>query len=166
MAMAMWWWRVVNHMWRRVMDHWWRWVVNDWWWVVNDVNDWRRRVVGRGSRHLLFVFFETKHGGIRSSDPFLDGRVNNENSSSALSKLFFCDIEFSESQSSFAQFGVNALPHIRLLPPDATTLKTDSISMDTGDFSHLAESMGNLSNRELNSKWVKSTVLQFSQKLK
>lgn len=63
MAMAMWWWRVVNHMWRRVMNHWWRWVVNDWWWVVNDVNHWRRRVVGRGSRHLLFVFFETKHGG-------------------------------------------------------------------------------------------------------
>ncbi|CAI9279833.1 unnamed protein product [Lactuca saligna] len=67
--------------------------------------------------------------------------INNENSPSALSKLFFCDIEFGESQSSFAQFGVNALPHIRLLPPDATTLKTDSISMDAGDFSRLAESM-------------------------
>ncbi|KAK1424163.1 hypothetical protein QVD17_19482 [Tagetes erecta] len=67
--------------------------------------------------------------------------INNQNSQSTLSKLFFCDIEFGESQSSFAQFGVNALPHIRLLPPDASNLKSDSIAMDAGDFSGLAESM-------------------------
>lgn len=58
-----------------------------------------------------------------------------------LSKLFFCDIEFGESQASFAQFGVNALPHIRLVPSAATDLKRDSVSMDAGDFSRLAESM-------------------------
>ncbi|CAK9146816.1 unnamed protein product [Ilex paraguariensis] len=56
-------------------------------------------------------------------------------------KLFFCDVEFKESQNTFAQFGVNALPHIRLIPPTAQNLKQDSIQMDAGDFSRLAESM-------------------------
>ncbi|BAT94020.1 hypothetical protein LR48_Vigan02g229700 [Vigna angularis] len=55
------------------------------------------------------------------------------------SKLFFCDIEFKESQLSFSQFGVNALPHIRLIGPNMS-LK-DSEPMDQGDFSRLAESM-------------------------
>lgn len=54
-------------------------------------------------------------------------------------KLFFCDIEFKESQLSFSQFGVNALPHIRLIGPNMG-LK-DSEPMDQGDFSRLAESM-------------------------
>nr|XP_043623986.1 probable dolichyl-diphosphooligosaccharide--protein glycosyltransferase subunit 3B [Erigeron canadensis] len=67
--------------------------------------------------------------------------LNNQDSPATLSKLFFADIEFGESQSSFAQFGVNALPHIRLLPPNAVSLKSDSIQMDAGDFSRLAESM-------------------------
>ncbi|XP_044461621.1 probable dolichyl-diphosphooligosaccharide--protein glycosyltransferase subunit 3B [Mangifera indica] len=56
-------------------------------------------------------------------------------------KLFFCDIEFKESQSSFGMFGVNSLPHIRLVGPDAKSLKDDSIQMDQGDFSRMAESM-------------------------
>ncbi|GJW63213.1 probable dolichyl-diphosphooligosaccharide--protein glycosyltransferase subunit 3B [Tanacetum coccineum] len=67
--------------------------------------------------------------------------TNNVDSPKTLSKLFFCDIEFGESQASFAQFGVNALPHIRLVPSGATDLKRDSVSMDAGDFSRLAESM-------------------------
>ncbi|KAJ0682019.1 putative oligosaccharyl transferase complex, subunit OST3/OST6, Thioredoxin-like superfamily [Helianthus annuus] len=67
--------------------------------------------------------------------------INHQDSRSTLNKLFFCDIEFGESQQSFAQFGVNALPHIRLLPPDAVDLKSGSIAMDAGDFSGLAESM-------------------------
>nr|GEX64929.1 probable dolichyl-diphosphooligosaccharide--protein glycosyltransferase subunit 3B [Tanacetum cinerariifolium] len=67
--------------------------------------------------------------------------TNNVDSHKTLSKLFFCDIEFGESQASFAQFGVNALPHIRLVPSGATDLKRDSVSMDAGDFSRLAESM-------------------------
>ncbi|XP_022856430.1 probable dolichyl-diphosphooligosaccharide--protein glycosyltransferase subunit 3B [Olea europaea var. sylvestris] len=55
--------------------------------------------------------------------------------------IFFFEIEFQESQSSFALFGVNSLPHIRLFPPSATDLKKDSIPMDASDFSRLAESM-------------------------
>lgn len=57
------------------------------------------------------------------------------------SKLFFFDIEFQESQHTFSQFGVNSLPHIRIVPPSATDLKKDSIQMDASDFSRMAESM-------------------------
>jgi oligosaccharyltransferase complex subunit gamma len=64
--------------------------------------------------------------------------TNNANQSS-LSKLFFCDIEFKESQLTFSQFGVNALPHIRLVGP--THGLKDSQQMDQGDYSRLAESM-------------------------
>ncbi|XP_057796912.1 probable dolichyl-diphosphooligosaccharide--protein glycosyltransferase subunit 3B [Salvia miltiorrhiza] len=57
------------------------------------------------------------------------------------SKLFFFEIEFQESQSSFALFGVNSLPHIRLIPPSASDVKTDSVQMDAADYSRLADSM-------------------------
>ncbi|GFZ03198.1 oligosaccharyltransferase complex/magnesium transporter family protein [Actinidia rufa] len=59
----------------------------------------------------------------------------------SLSKLFFCDLEFRDAQSSFSLFGVNALPHIRLVPATARNLKDDSHQMDAGDLSRLAESM-------------------------
>ncbi|KAM7264185.1 hypothetical protein ACFE04_001868 [Oxalis oulophora] len=55
-------------------------------------------------------------------------------------KIFFCDLEFKESQSSFGLFGVNALPHIRLIEPNVSNLK-DSDKMDQGDLSRLADSM-------------------------
>lgn len=56
------------------------------------------------------------------------------------SRLFFAEIEFMESQASFAQFGVNSLPHVRLVGPNHRALK-DSEQMDQGYFSRLAESM-------------------------
>ncbi|XP_021295187.1 probable dolichyl-diphosphooligosaccharide--protein glycosyltransferase subunit 3B [Herrania umbratica] len=65
--------------------------------------------------------------------------ITNNNSSNT--KLFFCDIEFRESQSSFHLFGVNSLPHIRLVGPTAKSLKDDSEQMDQGDISRMAESM-------------------------
>ncbi|KAJ1423764.1 Oligosaccharyl transferase complex, subunit OST3/OST6 [Sesbania bispinosa] len=65
--------------------------------------------------------------------------ITNNHNSSSHSKLFFCDIEFKESQLSFSQFGVNALPHIRLVGPNHGF--KDSEAMDQGDFSRLAESM-------------------------
>ncbi|PSS24709.1 Dolichyl-diphosphooligosaccharide--protein glycosyltransferase subunit 3B like [Actinidia chinensis var. chinensis] len=67
--------------------------------------------------------------------------ANNAHDPSSLSKLFFCDLEFRDAQSSFSLFGVNALPHIRLVPATARNLKDDSHQMDAGDFSRLAESM-------------------------
>ncbi|XP_073118610.1 probable dolichyl-diphosphooligosaccharide--protein glycosyltransferase subunit 3B [Henckelia pumila] len=62
---------------------------------------------------------------------------NNPNQKS----LFLFEIEFAESQASFASFGINSLPHIRLVPPSATDLKADTIQMEASDYSGLAESM-------------------------
>ncbi|XP_077251337.1 oligosaccharyltransferase complex/magnesium transporter family protein [Tasmannia lanceolata] len=56
------------------------------------------------------------------------------------SKVFFCDLEFKESQSSFGLFSVNSLPHIRHVGPDVQNPK-DSDPMDQSDFARLAESM-------------------------
>ncbi|VFQ88964.1 unnamed protein product [Cuscuta campestris] len=67
--------------------------------------------------------------------------IANNPDSNVNGKLFFFVIEFQESQQSFAQFGVNSLPQIRIVPPSATDLKTDSIQMDASDFSRMAESM-------------------------
>ncbi|KAI4298647.1 hypothetical protein L6164_032181 [Bauhinia variegata] len=64
---------------------------------------------------------------------------NPDSSSPSHGKLFFCNIEFKESQSSFSLFGVNSLPHIRLIGPHHTLKESDQ--MDQGDFSRLAESM-------------------------
>ncbi|XP_010553425.1 PREDICTED: probable dolichyl-diphosphooligosaccharide--protein glycosyltransferase subunit 3B [Tarenaya hassleriana] len=63
------------------------------------------------------------------------------NNGSDAGKLFFCEIEFSQSQSSFQLFGVNALPHIRLVGPSTVNLRDESGQMDQGDYSRLAESM-------------------------
>ncbi|CAH9059465.1 unnamed protein product [Cuscuta europaea] len=67
--------------------------------------------------------------------------LTNNPDSNVNGKLFFFVIEFQESQQSFAQFGVNSLPHIRIVPASATDLKQDSIQMDASDFSRMAESM-------------------------
>ncbi|MQM18934.1 hypothetical protein Taro_051932 [Colocasia esculenta] len=73
---------------------------------------------------LVSAAFATHH----SSDP------------ASLSRVFFCDIEFGESQQSFALFGVSSLPHVRHVGPAARNLK-DSEQMQQSDFSRLAESM-------------------------
>ncbi|KAK1280507.1 putative dolichyl-diphosphooligosaccharide--protein glycosyltransferase subunit 3B [Acorus gramineus] len=56
------------------------------------------------------------------------------------SRLFFCDIEFKESQDSFSLFGVNSLPHIRHVSPSAPNPRS-SDPMDPSDFARLADSM-------------------------
>ncbi|KAG6502159.1 probable dolichyl-diphosphooligosaccharide--protein glycosyltransferase subunit 3 [Zingiber officinale] len=56
------------------------------------------------------------------------------------SRLFFCDIEFGESQQSFGLFGVSSLPHARLVTPSTRSLR-DSVSMDQSDISRGADSM-------------------------
>ncbi|GMJ15304.1 ATU, oligosaccharyltransferase subunit 3/6 [Hibiscus trionum] len=65
--------------------------------------------------------------------------IANHNSSNT--KLFFCDIEFSESQPSFQLFGVNSIPHIRLVGPATESLEDDSGEMDQAGLSRFAESM-------------------------
>ncbi|GAB4830936.1 Probable dolichyl-diphosphooligosaccharide--protein glycosyltransferase subunit 3B [Ancistrocladus abbreviatus] len=66
--------------------------------------------------------------------------ITNNKDTPLVSKLFFFDIEFKESQHSFSLFGVSSLPHIRLVNPDVEDLK-NSDKLDQGDFSRLAESM-------------------------
>ncbi|XP_068660292.1 probable dolichyl-diphosphooligosaccharide--protein glycosyltransferase subunit 3B [Aristolochia californica] len=65
--------------------------------------------------------------------------ANNRDLPSA-SKVFFCDIEFKESQSSFSLFGVSTLPHVRHVGPSVRNLK-DSEPMQQSDFGRLADSM-------------------------
>jgi oligosaccharyltransferase complex subunit gamma len=75
---------------------------------------------------------------LRSEFGILSDSFSKHNPTS--SRLFFADIEFLESQASFGQFGVNSLPHIRLVGPNHRALK-DSEQMDQSYFSRLAESM-------------------------
>ncbi|KAK9129765.1 hypothetical protein Sjap_010252 [Stephania japonica] len=55
-------------------------------------------------------------------------------------KLFFCDIEFKHSQSSFSLFYVNSHPHICLVAPHHQTPK-HSHPMDQAHFSRLLDSL-------------------------
>ncbi|KAE8708905.1 putative dolichyl-diphosphooligosaccharide--protein glycosyltransferase subunit 3A [Hibiscus syriacus] len=99
--------------------------------------------------YSLLIFFDATQLHDKSELHLLDLRrefslvassfIANYNNSNT--KLFFADIEFRESQSSFHLFGVNSLPHIRLVGPNAKSLKDDSEQMDQGDFSRMAESM-------------------------
>ncbi|KAI3510335.1 hypothetical protein L1887_17247 [Cichorium endivia] len=66
--------------------------------------------------------------------------INNQNSSN-LSKIFFCDLEFGESEKEFLRFGIHALPNIRIVSPDVEDFKSDSIPLDASDSSRLAESL-------------------------
>ncbi|GAB2298833.1 hypothetical protein Dimus_032910 [Dionaea muscipula] len=68
---------------------------------------------------------------------------NRDSSPHLLSTLFFFDLEFKDSQSSFAFFDVNTLPHIRLIDPDVKNPK-DAPQIDLRDYSRLAESIAEL----------------------
>ncbi|KAB2012293.1 hypothetical protein ERO13_D09G069500v2 [Gossypium hirsutum] len=65
--------------------------------------------------------------------------IANHNGSNT--KLFFCDLEFRESQSSFKLFDVNSLPNIYLVGPDAESLKDDTDQMEQSGFTRLTESL-------------------------
>ncbi|XP_073308106.1 probable dolichyl-diphosphooligosaccharide--protein glycosyltransferase subunit 3B [Primulina huaijiensis] len=97
--------------------------------------------------HFL-IFFDAKqlHSKPELSLPTLKNEFSLVSSTFQSNKpnqksLFFFEIEFGESQASFAQFGIKSLPHIRLVPPSAADLKADTIQMEASDFSRLAESM-------------------------
>merc|ERR1711915_242467 len=62
---------------------------------------------------------------------------NNEGQPSA-TKVFFCDIEFGESQASFGKFGVNTLPHIVHVGPGSSNLK-DAEPMEQNEIARSAE---------------------------
>ncbi|RWR93430.1 Magnesium transporter protein 1 [Cinnamomum micranthum f. kanehirae] len=98
--------------------------------------------------YSLLIFFDAAHlhsnpdlhlQSLRSEFNLLSSSFLSNNPSQS-SKLFFCHLEFKESQSSFALFGVNSLPHVRLAGPDVKDVK-DSSPMDQSNFARMAESM-------------------------
>lgn len=110
------------------------------------------RIIQSGARSFYLVIFfdalklhnqsEPNLKSIKSEFALISKSfiINNHNSSS-LSKIFFCEIEFGESEKEFLRFGVHALPNILIAPPNANNLISDSIPMDVGEYSSLAESM-------------------------
>nr|CAD1841100.1 unnamed protein product [Ananas comosus var. bracteatus] len=97
--------------------------------------------------YSILVFFDAAHlrsnpdlhlRELRSEFALLSASFSAHNPSS--SRLFFADLEFGESQSSFSLFGVNSLPHIRIVTPNAGSLR-DSEPMDQSNFAAGAESM-------------------------
>ncbi|CAN4116683.1 unnamed protein product [Withania somnifera] len=109
----------------------------------------RRILTVKTPRPFTFlIFFDAKqlHSKPELSLPTLKSEFSLLSSSFSTNnpdnnKLFFFTIEFQESQQSFALFGVNSLPHLRLIPPSAIDVKKDSIQMEGSDLSRLAESM-------------------------
>ncbi|CAA0825795.1 Probable dolichyl-diphosphooligosaccharide--protein glycosyltransferase subunit 3B [Striga hermonthica] len=78
--------------------------------------------------HAL-IFFDAKHlhskselslPALRSEFSLLSStsRSNNSSVDGASPEIFFFNLEFQESRSSFSVFGISTLPHIRLLSPD------------------------------------------------
>ncbi|KAL9686758.1 hypothetical protein QQ045_031151 [Rhodiola kirilowii] len=98
----------------------------------------------------ILVFFDAAHLHDKSELHLKDLRlefgilassyIRNNQGSDGEGKIFFCVLEFKESQDSFRSFGVNSLPHIRLVGPNVSSFK-DSEQMDQGDISGLADSM-------------------------
>ncbi|KAF8391499.1 hypothetical protein HHK36_023804 [Tetracentron sinense] len=105
---------------------------------------------GKPRSYSLLIFFDAAHlhdkhelhlKEIRSEfDLVASTFISHNKNTPSQSKLFFCDLEFKESQSSFALFAVNTLPHIRHVDPQIENPK-DSARMDQSDFARLAESM-------------------------
>ncbi|KAJ6376989.1 hypothetical protein OIU76_026028 [Salix suchowensis] len=69
--------------------------------------------------YSLLIFFDAKHlhsktelhlQDLHTEFSLLSSSFISNNDASSASSLFFCDIEFKESQNSFSLFGVNSLP--------------------------------------------------------
>ncbi|CAI9087773.1 OLC1v1021942C1 [Oldenlandia corymbosa var. corymbosa] len=98
----------------------------------------------------FLIFFDAKQlhskpelslPALKSEFALVSKSYLSNNPSDFHSKLFFFDLEFQESQASFALFAVNSLPHIKLVPNAAVDVKKDSIQMDPSDFAGQAETM-------------------------
>ncbi|KMZ72273.1 putative dolichyl-diphosphooligosaccharide--protein glycosyltransferasesubunit 3B [Zostera marina] len=76
---------------------------------------------------------------LRSEFGLLSSSFSTNNPDS--SKIFFCEIEFAQSQRSFSIFGVNSLPHVRFVGPSGGASPSSSDAMDPSAFSRLADSM-------------------------
>lgn len=67
--------------------------------------------------------------------------LENNNNDDDRNKLFFFEIEFQESQSTFTRFAVNSVPNIKLVPNSAADAVRASIQMDASVYTGSAESM-------------------------
>lgn len=66
--------------------------------------------------------------------------IKHNKDTEAASKVFFCDIEFTQSQQVFQLFGVTTLPHIRHVPPGSGNVDA-SEEMSQSEFPRSAEGM-------------------------
>lgn len=98
----------------------------------------------------FLIFFDAKrlHSKPELSLPALKSEfsiVSNSffenNNDDDRNKLFFFEIEFQESQSTFTRFSVNSVPNIKLVPNTAADAVRDSIQMDASVYTGSAESM-------------------------
>ncbi|XP_074557582.1 putative dolichyl-diphosphooligosaccharide--protein glycosyltransferase subunit 3 [Curcuma longa] len=106
--------------------------------------------VGTPRPYSLLIFFdanqlrskaELRLPHLHSEFSLLSASFSAHHEDDALSsRIFFCDVEFGQSQKSFDLFGVSSVPHVRLVPASTVSLR-DSIPMDQSEFSRGADSM-------------------------
>ncbi|XP_057857020.1 probable dolichyl-diphosphooligosaccharide--protein glycosyltransferase subunit 3B [Cryptomeria japonica] len=103
---------------------------------LDDASLQRYAARAKSRSYSLFIFFDAvqmrDNAELRLQDMRAEFQLMASSfiqSNPGLTKLFFCDLEFKESQASFVLMGVNSLPHIRLVGPGNANLK-DSPAMD------------------------------------
>lgn len=111
--------------------------------------------------YALIVFFDALHLRDNADLRLPDLRrefgllastyIRHNQGTGAASKVFFADVEFKQSQRSFALFGVNSLPHIKHIPAGTAALK-DAEVMEPRDFSRHAEGMASFVESKTNQK--------------
>lgn len=114
----------------------------------------------------FLIFFDAKrlHSKPELSLPTLKSEfsivsnsfLENNNNDDDRNKLFFFEIEFQESQSTFTRFAVNSVPNIKLVPNSAADAVRASIQMDASVYTGSAESMAEFI--ESNTKFIVTPI--------
>uniref|UniRef100_A0A0C9S5K5 TSA: Wollemia nobilis Ref_Wollemi_Transcript_18907_1256 transcribed RNA sequence n=1 Tax=Wollemia nobilis TaxID=56998 RepID=A0A0C9S5K5_9CONI len=104
----------------------------------------------KGRSYSLVIFFDAEQmkdnadlrlGELRQEFQLMASTfINNNRGQPSGRKVFFCDMEFKESQASFSMLGVNSLPHIRHVGPGNAKLKESEVMPQDGS-ARAAESM-------------------------
>lgn len=63
--------------------------------------------------------------------------------------LFFCDIEFKQSEKVFVSFAINSLPHVRLVPHGSGSSSSSAPEMPMQEFARTAEGFAD---------WIRNSV--------
>jgi oligosaccharyltransferase complex subunit gamma len=91
----------------------------------------------RDNRELRLEEFRKEFG--LASLAYIKHNKGSTNAAAA-SRVFFCDLEFKQSQQVFKLFGVTTLPHIRYIPPGNGNVD-ESEEMSQSEFPRSAEGM-------------------------